>query len=285
MSTSEKNSKDDDDKKKEPEKISLKPVYLAIIGTACRNEDENKINKSLFQKIKQKILAEISKRKWSLEQIHLLSGGAAGIDHCAVSLFLDQQMEETGFASLTLYLPAKWDKVKCQYMESQNGKTSNMLHRSFGKCIEKDTLKDLASVPFVSQNVILNDSCPGFFERNSMIAKKATHVFAFTWNNKNATIPKKGGTLDTWNKCSLHTEKIHFCLFDIASSFGSSSSSSSFSSSFVASSSSSRSRSSSSFVSSFVPYTAIEKQKKRKALVQSILTLTGPPVKKQKTDS
>lgn len=176
-----------------------RPAYavatVAIIGTAGRKDDADKLDAKLFEHMvecAERIIVDgLGQSSWS--SIRLVSGGAAGADHVAVRLF--QRHAESG---LCLHLPAEWkDGQACDTGENDwrtnPGRTMNQLHKAFSKRVGCDSLKEIADAK--GATIV---SHQGFHARNTHVAK-ANYLIAFTfgesWNE-----PKDGGTMDTWKK-------------------------------------------------------------------------------------
>lgn len=190
-------------------------MKVAIIGTAGRDKDRDGLmTLELYQKVLRFVLEYLSAR-FDLRTLHLVSGGAAWIDHIAVSLFL-----RNTFASLTLFLPCSWtsEHQKCQFFDNGQkdwkmnpGKVANMYHFNFAKRFNKFdsfcTLNQIEEAKF--KGAVLNTDHTGFHQRNSQIAN-VDLLLAFTWSD--TSTPPKGGTLDTWNKCKSNVIKVHFNL-------------------------------------------------------------------------
>ena len=112
---------------------------------------------------------------------------------------------------LTLHLPARWETNK--YFEKVNasksswkspGQSANELHKRFSKAIGEDTLGHIETAFVMGAKRFVYD---GFQQRNTEVAK-SPFLVAFTWGE--GSEPKKGGTLDTWQKCA--GRKVHIPL-------------------------------------------------------------------------
>ena len=75
-------------------------VTVSIIGTAGRKSDGSKLNPKIFVDMVKTALDTI-KNVWKLEDVELVSGGAAYADHVAVKLFLEQKIKKLLKAFLT----------------------------------------------------------------------------------------------------------------------------------------------------------------------------------------
>lgn len=100
------------------------------------------------------------------------------------------------------------------------GRTANWLHREFSRMLgrsENDTLLQLMRLA-AEPHVCLDDSTPGFKQRNTRIANTATFFIAFTWHPRlddNVCI-KGSGTSDTWVKATKTARrKIHVPLQEL----------------------------------------------------------------------
>ena len=182
-------------------------VTVAIVGTAGRGVDRNKMTRKLFDKMIDYALAVIERVfKLRTTDVTLVSGGAAGADHVAVALWLRQP---SAFANLHLFLPCALvprateshspralDTGSSDW-RSNPGRVMNSLHIAFASRTGCDSLRDLALAQ--ARGAVVDSSHHGFHRRNSAVAK-ADYLIAFTWSESDST-PKDGGTLDTWKKC------------------------------------------------------------------------------------
>lgn len=138
--------------------------------------------------------------------------GTAGTDHIAVRLF------NAGFANkLTLCLPALWVSSERMFDGgSDDGNTANYYHVNFSRTCGIDSFREIDTAYHNGATV---EIYRGFKERNSVVAKKATRLIAYTFGTHSSitTSPaitskeaglKDGGTADTWNKSKAKT-KIH----------------------------------------------------------------------------
>lgn len=126
-------------------------------------------------------------REHSVE--HLISGGAAGIDHICVQAF------NAGFISrLSLYLPCVFDTVECLYT-GETATVANYYHQKFKYNLGVDSLIEIQKAIDNGAEVIVGD---GFHARNTLVAKWSTLLLAMTFGN-GATL-KDGGTADTVRK-------------------------------------------------------------------------------------
>lgn len=98
------------------QKLETGRTTIAIIGSAGRGLDVNKITKELWSKMINKA-EEIIVKEWGLEwkNVRLVSGGAAFSDHVAVELFLKHPDD----VALTLELPSAWDARNKQFIDTK----------------------------------------------------------------------------------------------------------------------------------------------------------------------
>lgn len=115
-------------------------------------------------------------------------------------------------AALTLHIPAAWESTNdgCRFADngkpsqSNPGRVANKLHKSFSERIEENTLQQIDSCRYLGAKLQIHD---GFKKRNDYVAL-SEHLIAFSWSEGEE--PTKGGTLDTWSKCSRR--KLHIPL-------------------------------------------------------------------------
>lgn len=179
-------------------------IRLAIIGTAGRKSTElGKLTKEHMDWIADNVKVYIKEvLNTSYDNIILVSGGSAWVDHVAVQLFLTKE-----FAGLELYLPSRYDAKHQRYINTHEGRTLNALHKQCQEKTNNPIFQQLASAVTSKKCTITIQR--GFLPRNTLIAKNNDHLIAFTFSQ--AKTPLEGGTLDTWNK-TKHENKIHFSL-------------------------------------------------------------------------
>lgn len=145
-------------------KVLDKKITLAIIGTAGRGEDANKLTAHHYQ---QMILA--AKKVIELERVtHLVSGGAAWADFSAHESSLPKK----------IFLPSLPKDVE----------TAKYYHRKF---FEK--VPDCTDFDDVQNAEIIHGG--GFLDRNLLVAAEADIFLAMTFGNGNEV--KDGGTKHT----------------------------------------------------------------------------------------
>lgn len=185
-------------------------MKIAIIGSAGRRSDGPKVSRDLYIKAFCKAKREIEKIvKRSGGPVELVSGGAAFIDHLAVSLFLDSFMD----CSLTLHLPCPFDMKLCRYEDDGSrdfrknpGGTCNYYHKLFSQKMGGNTLSGIKRAIDKGASIFVGN---GFFDRNKQVAK-CDHMLAFTFGTDD--IPKDGGTRNTWDIAPSSCVKTHISL-------------------------------------------------------------------------
>lgn len=166
---------------------------IGIIGSAGRTDDQPKMTTALyvnaFRHLKQ-LLSTLSPNP------ELVSGGAAWIDHLAVSYYL---LNLNKVAGLRLHLPAPINEHG--YYGHPDAKTANRYHHHF------QTVTGLQSLSILNDLPALATVHDGFKARNLAIATSVDVLIAFTFNSGNQPKPRSG-TAHTWNH-STATTKIH----------------------------------------------------------------------------
>ena len=126
------------------------------------------------------------------------------LDHIAVALFLSQDIP-----ALTLHFPTEWqtkpgprfrDTGGSDYVKNPGG-IANRYHEQFSEKIGENSLMQIQTAIDLAAIIKTHN---GFKERNKYIAD-SEFLVAFTWGE--GCVPKKGGTLDTWEKCK--GKKVH----------------------------------------------------------------------------
>ena len=199
---------------------------MSIIGSAGRRGDAKKMTKDLYWNMVDKSQRVISEHfKLDAEHVHLVSGGAAWAgefdlqklchfecklyfaDHIAVTLYLQEKA-----AALTLHVPAAWESTGDGYRfidnrkpsQSNPGRVANKLHKTFGEKVNEETLRQIDSCKHLGATLQVHD---GFKKRNDYVAR-SDYLIAFSWSDGEE--PTKGGTMDTWSKCT--GKKLHIPL-------------------------------------------------------------------------
>lgn len=145
---------------------------LAIIGTAGRGEDKNKLTLDHWN-IMIAIAEEVAAKEKALD---LVSGGAAWADHVAVELHLKQP----GRYPLKLWLPEKESDLI----------VAQRYHAEFSKVIGRNTWSEILRLE--------RQHYKGFKERNTKVADMGDVFLAMTFGN--GAEVKDGGTKDTVDK-------------------------------------------------------------------------------------
>jgi len=167
---------------------------IAIVGTAGRGDDENKLSPAVYTAMREIVKQVIAPYK----AVRLVSGGAAVADHLAVQLFLTNPDME-----LRLHLPAPFDATVQQFVASTSifnpGNTSNFYHRKFAKSCGVNSLGEIAEAILKRNAEVI--VTPGFKQRNTKVAKDADVLIALTFGS--GPTVKDGGTADTVRKFQL----------------------------------------------------------------------------------
>lgn len=167
---------------------------VGIVGSAFRDNDaRNKLSPGVWNSIVNDITTRCKPYKIAV------SGGSSGIDHAAVCLFLNGDVEE-----LVLCLPCEF--INGKFLDNGQRGTSgwhmnpgyylNFLHRLFSAAIGRNTLQDLATALSSPKTTVVIEK--GFHTRNTKIAQRSDFLFAYTFSTTN--VPDDGGTRDTWTK-------------------------------------------------------------------------------------
>lgn len=207
---------------------------LAVIGTAGRKDDADRISRGLYDAMYGELAFLVS--HWGIKKA--VSGGAAVADHLAVRAFNEGLVD-----ALTLFLPANFyngSYVPNPRVRFNPGQTSNKYHRSFSKLCDIDSLREIDFAIRNGARVIVNE---GFHMRNSDVADSCTHMVAMTFGNRpkgvfemvsphtaifntgseayrnsQAAGLKDGGTAHCWGECWKALEKAHVNLSSAISS-------------------------------------------------------------------
>ena len=186
-------------------------MRVVIIGSAGHHvEDKKYLDSQLYTKVVNQVDQKI--QPW--KNIHLISGGAAFVDHVAISLFLKHVTEG---AKLTLFLPCEFDCQQNQFAECHPGPIATKEHRDFEKRTGIESLVEITKAIKLGAKVrVVSDlkiDPKGWHARNMKIAASVSlddSLFAFTWYAGSEPKPDSG-TRRTWDmtKCS----KQYFSLF------------------------------------------------------------------------
>ena len=168
-------------------------ITFGICGTAGRKEDAGMLNKQYFEAmciVASGLLDQC--RENNYEITHLVSGGAAWSDHCAVKLFLDKKVPH-----LRLFLPCGFENGTFVdsgiFNPSKNpGGTLNHYHRQFQMCAHINSLTQIHIAR--AEGAELIPVSGGFYGRNAMIAK-SDFLLAMTFGKEREV--KNSGTAHT----------------------------------------------------------------------------------------
>lgn len=204
---------------------------IAIVGDACRQKPmkwSRQVFNNAFHYLDGVALVDIP-----VEERHLVSGGAGGADHLAVSLFL------SGLAkSLTIHLPAQWIPVPgdpdhrgpvpgffdtgVRDFKINAGGTCNHYHSVFSKALNAPVFTSLqgldkalnAGATFIHTPVKPGESA---LHARNLDVGKVDLLFALTWGP--GPLPASNGTLHTWVH-SPAASKTHIDLHRFRSDYG-----------------------------------------------------------------
>jgi hypothetical protein len=194
---------------------------IAIIGSAGRGKDAERLDRNLYDAMYRESLATI--REHGIQEA--VSGGAAFADHIAVRLFLSGDV-----VSLRLYLPSSFDGnafVPNSRVHSNPGKTANSHHADFKRSCGIDGLAEIREAIAKGAKIAVYN---GFKRRNLEVAGTCTHMEAYTFGSKSTAVflpgepgfssaeeagLKDGGTAHTWGECWKAEWKRHCNLFDL----------------------------------------------------------------------
>ena len=193
-------------------------ITLAIVGTAGRKDDSKKLNSDTFKAmclVAEGLMKQISESNYPIT--HLISGGAAWTDHCAVRLFLDKKVP-----NLRLFIPAEWDNghfhdngIEKDPIKNPGG-TANYYHKLFQNKTFINSLSEIQVAKAYGAELL---TCRGGFHgRNAMVAK-SDFILACTFGD--GPMLKDGGTADTVRKYlhrvrkeGIFDKSFHYCLTD-----------------------------------------------------------------------
>jgi len=183
---------------------TIQLVRLAIIGTNGHDYHESlkletKHMEWIAIMVKNYITNTLSK---TTDQIILVSGGDAWVEHVAVQLY-----REGGFGGLNLYLPSEFNTKLHQYKNTHEGRSLNKLHAYCQEKTGAPIFEELTSVNSKKTGVRITIQ-RGWKPRNTLIARGCDHLLAFTLGKGD---PNLDPAKDIWSKIP-HTNKVHFCL-------------------------------------------------------------------------
>ncbi len=191
---------------------------VAIIGTACRSEDQlRQISPEMFAAMKSRvkqIVQEVFMLK-DLKQVQLVSGGSSFSDAVAVNWFLE---DPSAFGGCLLYLPARFDFKQGRFDTSDRASygpamSLNRYHQATSEKIGISTLNELALAH--ANGAVFDNKESGFLSRNTMVAQ-SNFMVAFTFGNTECNTvwdkhntPGSSGTADTFRKMRVAPNQVH----------------------------------------------------------------------------
>ncbi|MCA3264557.1 MAG: DUF4326 domain-containing protein [Azospirillum sp.] len=215
-----------------PTDLALSRTTLAIVGTAGRKEDADRLDARQWRLMLDTARAFVESLTTDAGAPDLVSGGAAWSDHLAVALFLENPK-----LRLALELPAafsgRYDAGEFRFAETNAGRfdpgaTANYYHRLFSAKIARDIrgFDSLRQIAEAIEKGAEKRVYRGFKERN-LVVGKARVLLAFTFGGVSGTGPegsridvfgtgvgaeaaglKDGGTAHTWDRaesiCKIH---------------------------------------------------------------------------------
>lgn len=193
----------------------FKTPTIAIIGTAGRREDGDRLKADSFDRMYEAAVETIG--EWGTKAA--VSGGAAWADHVAVKAYLDGVV-----TSLQLHFPAPFAGGK--FVGHQFGQVANFYHDKFSATRGVNSYRELEAA--IAKGAIVTVG-RGFKPRNLSIGRDATHMLALTFGSgKSAefdSLPadpgyrnaiagglKDGGTAHCWAAATAPDIKRHIDL-------------------------------------------------------------------------
>jgi hypothetical protein len=178
------------------------PVTLAVIGTAGRGADADRLNRERYDFMvrgAKGMIAALEKAGRPVEG--LVSGGAAYADHVAVTLFLEGVVPR-----LTLHLPCPFASSADGFEDlgahldwkTNPGRVANLYHRKF---TERTGISSLAEIAAAIERGAEVNSGGGMFGRNGRVAR-AGAALALTFGV--GRVLNDGGTAHTMKAYLKH---------------------------------------------------------------------------------
>ena len=183
-------------------------MRVAIIGTAGRGRQGRQLNSVLYGLALNHVRDLLKPFEGAIAT--LVSGGAAWMDHIAVDLFMDGQID----ADLELNFPCPWDYDRRQFVDTGQinwitnpGGTANFYHLQFGTRMgsPRSTLNDIHTA--LTDRGASHNVYEGMHARNGSVAQ-SDWVIALTWG---AGEPPPGGTAHTW-ELAKRKRRMHISL-------------------------------------------------------------------------
>lgn len=179
-------------------------LKLGIIGTSFRGTDESRLNINVWNEML--IVAKTFIPIYNIKT--LVSGGAAGGDSVATTIFLNNTK-----LNYELFLPAALEVIDFDET-TKDGSVANYYHRKFSQKLGRGlygTLDDLISLQNKENcKIVVNKG--GFKARNTDVARESDVLLAFTYGD--GAKLKVGGTSDTVTKYFDFNKQecYHYCL-------------------------------------------------------------------------
>jgi hypothetical protein len=183
-------------------------MKVAIIGTAGRRDDAQKLSGQTFQNMVEAAADLINRliEEKGVEELTLISGGAAWADHVAVKLMLKPEGLKIK-PKLRLHMPCHFRTkpypgfldTKVRDFRKNPGGIANYYHEKFANQLYASryaTLREIAKAAEAGAELV--EKAFGMMERNSQVAKEADTLLAITFGENGRV--KDGGTADTVKK-------------------------------------------------------------------------------------
>ena len=173
-------------------------MRISIIGSAGRNDDQDKLNREIFYKMyntaDNKLNEIIKECNLDYKDIELISGGSSYADHIAIHLYF--RYHKNGI-NLTLHLPYKF--INCSFTHN----ALNNYHKIFStKC----GINSLQHIQIALNTGAKHYVHNGYHDRNNYVGN-TDYLIAFTFGRNGSLKP--GGTKNTWDNSSCKN-KIHY---------------------------------------------------------------------------
>jgi hypothetical protein len=193
--------------------------YMAIIGTAGRQTDQDRLKGVSYQRMVEASIKLITHCKIDPQNLTLVSGGAAWADHIVVTLAL---MGVVAYDRVIIHLPAELTEggyVGENEWTNKVANTANYYHKLFSRKVGISSISELIKIRDLGARMTVDPG--GFKSRNTKVANAVSDgglLLAYTFGNgltdqqpwtirgfDSTTSPdtaglKDGGTSDTWLK-------------------------------------------------------------------------------------
>ncbi len=197
-------------------------ITLSICGTTGCKEDGKKLTRQHFDaacSVARALIEQINDSNYVLT--HLVSGGAAYMDHIAVKLFLEHIVPH-----LRLFLPDLWENGSYHFTSDKDpynnpGGIANYYHELFRRKTGINSLSDIQIAQAEGAELIDRNkygNILGFYARNALVAK-SDFILACTFGQEHML--KDDGTADTVRKYldrvrkeGIFDKSFHFNLTD-----------------------------------------------------------------------